>query len=64
MVGRLVPHVPDPDEFKAALVHPEDVVASLAEEVALSDLFPSLQVPETAVLVEVPNQVNKAELFD
>ena len=55
-------HVPYSEKFKSDPVHPEDVIIYQVEEGALYDLFPSLQVPKLSALLEVPYQVNKAEL--
>ena len=62
MVECVVTYVPDTNDFKAAPLSPEDVVAYRAKNSALLDLCPSLQFPKPAALAEVPDQVNKAEL--
>ena len=62
VVGRVVLHVQYPDDFKAAPVHPEDIIASCAEYGALSYLCPSIQVLKPLVLLEVPDQFNKTRL--
>ena len=49
--GRVVMHVLYNDDFEAAPVCPEDVITSLAEDGAMSDLCPSLQVPKPAELL-------------
>ena len=53
VVGRIVAHVPYPNEFKAATVRPEDTIIYQEEDGALSDLCPSLQVPKPLALSEV-----------
>ena len=62
VVGCVVAHVLYPNKFEELPVRPEDIIASQAEDGALSDLCPSLQVPKPAALLEVPDQVNKTEL--
>ena len=62
MGGRVVLYFPDPDELIAAPVFPEDVVALRAEDSALADFYPRLQVPKPEALEKVPEQVNGAEL--
>ena len=62
VVWRVVEHVPNPDEFVEALVFPEDVIATRAEDRTLYDLCPSLQVSEPAAFSEVPYQVNKTKI--
>ena len=62
MVGRVVTHVPNTENFKLATVHLKNVDASLVEDGALSELCPCLPVPKTAALAKVPDQVNKSKL--
>ena len=62
MVGCVVAHVPYTANFEAALVRPVDVIASQLKVGALSDLFPSLQVPNLAVLSEMLEQFNETEI--
>ena len=62
VVGCVVAHVSYPNKFEALPVNPVDIIASQAEDGALYDLCPSIQVPKPAALLEVPDQVNKTEL--
>ena len=62
MVWHVIVHVPNPDEFEAALIHPKNVTAPRSGDNILSDLFPSLQVSEPTALSVVLDQVNKTEI--
>ena len=55
-------HVPNTKDLEAAPVRPKDVIAPRADDGALSDLCPSLQVSEPVAFSEVPYQVNKTVL--
>ena len=62
LVGHVVTHVTYNYKFEAAPVRPKGVITYLAEDGALSDLCPSIQVPKLAALPEVSHQVNKDQL--
>ena len=62
VVGRLVTHILYSKNFEAAPIHPDDVIESRAEDGALSEFCPSIQVPKQTTLSELPDQVNKDEL--
>ena len=62
IVGRVVTHVLYPNEFEAAPVSPEDLIPSQSEDVTLSYLCPSIQVPKLAAFSKVMDQINKAKL--
>ena len=57
MIQQEVAHVSDPNKLEAALVCPDNIVASQPEDGSLPDLGPSLQVTKLTALVEVTDQV-------
>ena len=62
MVWHVIAHVPNPDKFEAAPVHPDDVISPRAEDGALPDLCSSLQVTEPAALSKLSDQGNNTVL--
>ena len=62
MAGRVIAHIPNPYEFKAAPVLPKDVIAPQAEDSALPEFCTSIQVSEPAEFSEVTDQFNKTVL--
>ena len=57
MIQQEVAHVPDPYQLETAPVRSKNVVTSQPEDGTLTDLEPSIQVPDPMALAEVADQV-------